>query len=202
MIPVLILAAGQSSRMNGRDKLLEDVAGKPLLRRQIERADGIGPIYVALPRANHPRMSALIGTHATPMIVPAASQGMGATMRDAVRLLPRGDFMMVLADLISIKNNDLRCIIQAKIDTPDALIWRGATASGKAGHPIIFHQSLRPRFDDLSGDSGGESLVKPLEDQTVLVKFDDERARYDLDTPQDWEAWRRDQSSRSNNSAS
>jgi len=29
MIPVLILAAGASSRMRGRDKLMEDVHGQP-----------------------------------------------------------------------------------------------------------------------------------------------------------------------------
>ena len=36
--PILILAAGQSRRMRGRDKLMEVVEGQPLIRRQAEMA--------------------------------------------------------------------------------------------------------------------------------------------------------------------
>ena len=35
---ILLLAAGRSARMRGRDKLLEDVAGQPLLRLMASRA--------------------------------------------------------------------------------------------------------------------------------------------------------------------
>ena len=42
MIPIVILAAGASSRMRGRDKLLELVDGVALLRRQVERALNTG----------------------------------------------------------------------------------------------------------------------------------------------------------------
>lgn len=190
MIPVLILAAGQSSRMRGADKLMCNVHGAPLLRRQIDRAIGIGPIYVALPSDNHPRLAALNGTDAIPLIVPEASQGMGGTMRGAVAQLPDCDaFMIVLGDLISLTNNDLKGVIDAISAHKEHLIWRGATPEGRAGHPIIFDASLRPAFANLHGDNGGESIVKPLKSQTYLHKFNDNRARHDLDTPEDWAAW-------------
>ncbi len=49
-IPILILAAGASRRMNGRDKLLMDVGGECLLRRVVGRAYATGhPVLVALP---------------------------------------------------------------------------------------------------------------------------------------------------------
>lgn len=200
MTNVLILAAGQSSRLGGRDKLMEVVDGKPLLRHQIDRAMGIGPIYVALPSADHPRKAALIGTQATPLICPSAAEGMGGTMRDAMRLLPAGDVMMLLADLIDIKNSDLKDVLNSKVTHPDNLIWRGATPVGHAGHPILFDSTVRPAFANLSGDTGGEEIVKPLKPKTYLVKFDDDRARRDLDTPQDWAQWRADRASRVSNS--
>ena len=190
MIPVLILAAGQSSRMRGTDKLMCDVHGVPLLRHQIDMAAGVGPIYVALPADNHPRLVALEGTVVTPLIVPDASEGIGATMRDAVAQLPDCDaFMIILGDLISLANSDLMDVLNAKNAHKDNLIWRGATPDGKPGHPIIFDASLRPEFTNLHGDSGGESLVKPLASQTHLHRFKDNRARHDLDTPEDWSAW-------------
>ena len=50
MIPILIPAAGASSRMHGTDKLLEPVDGMPLLRAQIAKARSVsGQVMVALP---------------------------------------------------------------------------------------------------------------------------------------------------------
>lgn len=191
MIPILILAAGGSTRMRGGDKLLEDVDGIPLLRRQAMRAIATGHrVFVALPCKDHPRQVSLQGVDVTCLIVPEAAEGMSGTMRAAVKQLPdTGSFMMLLGDLVAIETADMQTIFQACHDNPDYLIWRGATDEGKPGHPIIFHGSLRPRFDRLQGDGGGEVLVNPLRAQTHLTPI--HGARLDLDTPEDWENWRR-----------
>ncbi|NBR54129.1 MAG: nucleotidyltransferase family protein, partial [Rhodobacteraceae bacterium] len=42
MTPILILAAGKSSRMRGRDKHLEEIDGVPLLRRLALAALALG----------------------------------------------------------------------------------------------------------------------------------------------------------------
>lgn len=193
MIPILILAAGTSSRMRGRDKLLEIVQGKPLLRLQVQRAQATGhPVYVALASAEHPRNAVITGTGATPLFVPEAAEGMSGTMREAVTALPQAAaFMMILGDLVALETSDLTAVLDARTTHPDHLIWRGATTDGSPGHPIIFDQSLRPKFTTLSGDGGGETLVRPLKSRTYLVPFADDRARLDLDTPDDWATWRR-----------
>jgi CTP:molybdopterin cytidylyltransferase MocA len=193
MIPILILAAGGSTRMRGKDKLLEDVGGVPLLRRQALRAIKTGhPVFVALPDKPHPRVAAISDLHATQLLIPESSEGMSGTMRGAVAQLPHtGAFMMLLGDLIDIGTADMQAIFAAHIAHPDHLIWRGATTTGKPGHPIIFDGSLRPAFNDLRGDGGGEPLVRPLAQKTHLTRFSDDRARNDLDTPEDWTKWRR-----------
>ncbi|MCV6595140.1 MAG: NTP transferase domain-containing protein, partial [Silicimonas sp.] len=63
MSPLLALpAAGASSRMRGRDKLLEPIGGVPLLRRQALAALTTGcPVLVTLPEGNEPRRAALEG---------------------------------------------------------------------------------------------------------------------------------------------
>ena len=53
MIATLLLAAGQSSRMGGRDKLLETVDGVPLLALLTARALRVGPTFVTLPSPAH-----------------------------------------------------------------------------------------------------------------------------------------------------
>lgn len=192
MIPILILAGGGSTRMRGRDKLLETVDGQPLLRRQAMRALATGhPVLVALPATDHPRQAVLTGLDLTVLAVPEAAEGMSGTMRGAVRQLPDcAAFMMLLGDLVAIETADMQTIFQARENHPDRLIWRGATTTGKPGHPIIFDCRLRPDFATLTGDGGGEKLVNPLKAQTHLTRFSDDRARLDLDTPEDWDSWR------------
>ncbi|MEL6684549.1 MAG: nucleotidyltransferase family protein [Pseudomonadota bacterium] len=192
MIPILILAGGSSSRMQGRDKLLEDVDGLPLLRRQVVITAATGqPVYVALPPDAERRREAIAGTDANILTVADAAEGMSATMRGAVAALPQAPaFMITLGDLISLETEDFNAVLDARTAQPDHLIWRGATEDGKPGHPILFDASLRGSFANLNGDHGGEAIVKPLKAQTYLVALPDNRARFDLDTPAAWAAWR------------
>lgn len=193
MIPILILAAGQSSRMRGADKLLQDVDGEPLLHRQTRLATATGhPVFVALPDATHPRARVIRDLPATLLSVPDAAEGMSGTIRGAVAQLPQAPaFMMVLADLVELDSRDFNAVFAARIANPGYVIWRGATADGKPGHPIIFDASLRARISRLQGDGGGEDIVQPLQDQTYLHRLSGNRARFDLDTPEDWHAWRK-----------
>lgn len=192
MIPILILAAGQSSRMRGRDKLLEQIDGQPLLARLVGAAEATGhPIFVALPGADHPRYRALKPMEAICFDVPDSAEGIGGTMRGAVKRLPPCDaFMILLGDMPDIQTSDIAAILKARETEPDHLIWRGATDDGKPGHPILFASELRPNFAKLAGDDGGAPIVRPLLDQTKLVVLPGNRARLDLDTPEDWNAWR------------
>ncbi|MBE0413858.1 nucleotidyltransferase family protein [Yoonia sp.] len=192
MIPILILAAGGSTRMRGTDKLLEPVGGVPLLRVQAKRALATGqPVFVALPAADHPRTAALDGLGVTVLPIPAAAEGMSGTLRDAVAVLPAAPaFMLVLADLVAITTIDLLTVLAAWRDDSAHLIWRGATTDGKPGHPIIFAGSLRPEFAKLKGDTGGASIVRANAHKTHLVALPANHARQDLDTPEDWAKWR------------
>jgi molybdenum cofactor cytidylyltransferase len=193
MTPILILAAGKSSRMRGRDKHLEEIDGVPLLRRLALAALELGePVFVALPALPHPRAAALGGLDVSLLAIPEAEEGMSGTLRGAVAQLAQSEgFLLVLGDLAEIGTAEMRAVIAAPADAPDKLIWRGATETGEPGHPILFDASLIPRFAELSGDGGGESLVKPLKPQTCLVPLPGRVARHDLDTPEDWAAFRK-----------
>jgi CTP:molybdopterin cytidylyltransferase MocA len=191
-LPILIMAAGASSRMRGRDKLAECVDGVPLLTRQARAALSVSPtVFVALPGPDHPRAALLTGLGVTILSAPDAAEGLGGSLRNAVARLPPGpSFMIFLSDLPEITANDLQTLITAREDNPGYLVWRGATDDGQPGHPILLDQSLRAGFATLSGDSGGDSILRPLRDRTMLVPLPGHRARRDLDTPEDWAAWR------------
>ncbi|MGZ9809977.1 nucleotidyltransferase family protein [Pseudoroseicyclus sp. H15] len=190
--PILLLAAGLSSRMGGRDKLAEAVEGTPLLTRLARAASAVSSrVFVALPALDHPRAALLADLPVTLLAFPDSAEGMGGTLRASVAALPDCHrFMVLLSDLPLIGAPEVEAVFAAADSAPDHLIWRGATADLRPGHPILFDGSLRPGFAQLKGDEGGESLVRPLHAQTLLIPLGDDRARLDLDTPEDWAAFR------------
>ena len=194
-LPVILLAAGASTRMRGRDKLMEDIGGEPLLRRQARLARGIGPVTVALPPAPHPRYTALSGLDITPLPIPDAAEGMGASLRRAFAALPLDTpaAMVLLADMPALEARDLARLAAAVDLTGETLIWRATTEDGKPGHPIVFAAALFDQLKQLRGDDGGRAVVRAAADRMQLVPLPDQRARRDLDTPEDWAAWRAEQ---------
>lgn len=192
--PVILLAAGGSSRMRGRDKMLEEIDGKALLARQAGRvrAATTGPVLVALPPRPHPRYDVLSGLAVTPVPVANAAAGMNASLCAAFAGVPEGaDYVMVLlADLPDITEDDIKKVGNSVDLEGKNLIWRGATEDRKPGHPIVFHASLFPALRVLRGDEGAKSVVASVGDRVALVPLAGTRALDDLDTPEAWEAWR------------
>ena len=192
MTPILILAAGASARMGGADKLAEPVAGVALLRDRATAALATGePVHIALPGQGHPRAGLVTDLPVTLHPVPDATHGLAHTLRAAVAALPSCQrFLVLLADLPEITTTDLRTVLDAPARAPQARIWRGATATGQPGHPVLFDSSLRPAFATLTGDTGAEAIIRAHQAETVLVPLPGQHARRDLDTPADWAAFR------------
>lgn len=193
-IPAILLAAGRSRRMLGRDKLLEDVDGVPLLRRQARmlRAVTTGDVIVALPPRPHPRYAALDGLDVTCLPIPDADEGMNASLRTAfgqVRTTAPAA-LLLLGDLPDITEGDIRTVLQSVDFRDENLIWRGATSDGHPGHPIVFARALFPEICALQGDSGGREVVRAAKGRVQLVPLPGQRARADLDTPEEWAKWR------------
>ena len=192
-VPLIILAAGASSRMRGRDKMLEDIGGVPLIRKQAETGLAFSDqVYVALPPRPHPRYAALEGLAVTCVEVADAANGMGASLRAGFTALPNGTTraMLLLADLVEITTSDLRQVSDAESKYPHNVIWRGATQDGAPGHPILFDRSQFAAMMQLTGDTGGHQVINAAQGKVHLVPLPHDHARLDLDTPEDWAWWR------------
>ncbi|MBR9762977.1 MAG: nucleotidyltransferase family protein [Rhodobacteraceae bacterium] len=193
MIATILLAAGKSSRMRGRDKLMEEVDGAPLLRRMTRIAldAGLGPVLVTLPDLDHPRAGALAELSVQLLPVPEADQGMGVSLRTGARSLPEGlDGVLVLpADMPDISPGDLRQIAAAFRGDPRPIL-RGASG-GTPGHPVLFPATLIPELQKLSGDRGAAPVIAAHKHLLQLVPLPGAHAVTDLDAPEAWDEWRR-----------
>ncbi|MBD1202629.1 MAG: nucleotidyltransferase family protein [Rhodobacteraceae bacterium] len=188
---ILLLAAGSSSRMRGGDKLLEPVAGRPLLTRIAEAALATGlPVHVALPPDRPARRAALAGLAVRPVTVPDPAKGMAESLKAGLTSLPPGaGVMLLLADLPEITAEDLITLRDHWRAEPEAIL-RGAAADGTPGHPVCFPADLRDDLMTLQGDEGARSVLVRHRARLQLIPLPARHATTDLDTPEEWAAWR------------
>lgn len=185
---IVLLAAGASRRMRGRDKLVEPVDGVPLLRRQAAAALATGvPVIVALSPQGAARRAVLAGLSVAPVVVADAESGMGHSLAAAARAAPpEADLLVVLADMPDIGRDEMATLLAARADHPGRVL-RGADEDGRPGHPVLFPARLGPELRRLTGDEGARSLIRP--EEAVLVPLPDRTALTDLDTPEAWADW-------------
>ena len=192
MIPILILAAGYSSRMAPRDKLLEPVGPEPILRRMARLACTASDlVLVVLPPDRPGRWQALDGLPVRRVLAAGAAEGMAASLRAGLRDLPMAPGVMILpADMPGFEAADLVHLIATFGQDPTRIL-RGGTETGTPGHPVIFPSDLWPALAALTGDEGGRPVIQANRDRVALVPLAEDRATLDLDTPQDWDRWRK-----------
>ena len=178
--------------MRGADKLLEPVAGQPLLRHQAQTALATGaPVLVTLAPDRPARARALDGLPVIALTVPDPGEGLSASIRTGVAALPdtAAAVMILLADLPDLTPADLALMLDTFRNDPAAPILRATASDGTPGHPVIVPRRHFPALLALSGDDGARHLLRDAPDLRRIA-LPGTRATTDLDTPEAWAAWR------------
>lgn len=190
---IVIPAAGASSRMRGRDKLNETIHGHTILRRQTNRALGLScPVLVCLPPYGGGRQLSLAGLAVEVLEIKDAAEGMGATLRAAATYAKAhhtdSAMMILLPDVPGVQRTDIEAVSRAFTSAGSDTVTRATDANATPGTPLILPPRVWRKFAQLTGDSGGREALEG--EKVVLVPLKDDHATHDLDTPEDWEAWR------------
>ncbi|WP_293573308.1 nucleotidyltransferase family protein [Phaeobacter sp.] len=195
-VAILLLAAGASRRMRGRDKLMEPVptgqGDMPLIQARGQAALATGTqVYAMVPDTDHPR-TRLLRQHCPAVelvLVPDAAEGMSASIRRGVAALkdaPAG-VMVLPGDMPDLTTEDLNRVMQAFAHRPEQ-IHRATSADGTPGHPVIFPRRCIADLAAISGDHGARAVLRG--ETLVPVALPGHHALTDLDTPEAWSAWR------------
>lgn len=192
-LSIAIPAAGASRRMRGADKLLEQVDGLPLLRRQVMRALATGThVMVTLPDAGHARNTVLDGLGAQRVSVPDAALGMASSIRAAVAARPSGTraLLVMPADMPDLRTVDLQKVIAAFAKSADPIVLQATSADGVPGHPVVFPEDCFDALAQVKGDEGARAVVQANRHRLHRLALPGQRATTDLDTPEAWARWR------------
>ncbi|MEO1469901.1 MAG: molybdopterin-binding/glycosyltransferase family 2 protein, partial [Pseudomonadota bacterium] len=141
-VSALLMAAGASRRMGGRDKLVEDAAGRPAIRVAAEALAGSGAdeVIVVLAPGNDARRAALEGLAVRVIENPRAAEGMGTSLAAGMAAIdPVADAVLVaLADMPDLEARDHARLIAGFDPEEGREIVRAAADDGTPGHPVLF----------------------------------------------------------------
>ncbi len=193
-VAAIVLAAGASRRMRGADKLLETVEGAPVLRRVVQAAlsSVADETLVVLPPDAGARAQALDGLAARQVIAAECAEGMAASLRAGLAAASeRVDAAVVmLADMPEVTAGSVDRLIAAYDLGEGREICRAVSADGRPGHPVLFGRRFFENLASLRGDRGAREVLAEAADFVVDVPTEGLAAVIDLDTPEDWAAWR------------
>ncbi|MBK1698042.1 NTP transferase domain-containing protein [Rhodovibrio salinarum] len=190
-IAALVLAAGQSSRMGGRNKLLAEVDGQPLLLHAVDAAEGAhaAPVMVVTGHAQAEVARLLQGRAVQTVYNPAYQTGMASSLRAGLSALPRDidGVVVLLGDMPGVDAATIDRLIEA-FDPDGGAAIVAASVHGRRGNPVLLARRFFPEIREIEGDVGAKPILQAYPDQVVLVESP--HAFTDLDTPDALEAYR------------
>ena len=179
----IILAAGLSSRMQGRQKLLLPIGGKPMLQHTLDLTARLPFTWTIL--VTVPNVAAGIKTAAEIVINPTPEAGQNSSIRLGVLAAPLGDSLLFLTgDQPFLDEATLHAILAAD-DGASIVYPTGPDGAPKS--PVLFPPHFREALLALTGDEGGRQLRRQYPEACRAVRIADEKTLLDIDTPEDYE---------------
>jgi molybdenum cofactor cytidylyltransferase len=187
-IAAIVLAAGRSSRMAPRNKLLERIGGKAIVANVAEAAiaSGAKPVVVVTGFEAERVEDALAGLDLNVAYNPAFADGLSTSLRTGVEVLPPDcdGVLVLLGDMPEVGSNELKALIAA-FATRDAVCI--PVHQGKRGNPVLWGAPYFPEMLTLAGDVGAKQLIAHHADRVIEVPVSSAGIFADVDTPSDLE---------------
>lgn len=186
-IGAIVLAAGRSSRMAPRNKLLiEDRDGVPMVARVVDAvlASPARPVIVVTGHAADAVRAALAGRDVTFAHNPDHEQGLSSSLRVGLDALgDRVDAVLVcLGDMPLVTPALIERLISA-YDAEEGRLIVVPVAGGRHGNPVLWDKTFFPAMRAITGDVGARHLLGENAESVHEVLLEDEAALADFDTP-------------------
>jgi molybdenum cofactor cytidylyltransferase len=193
MITAIITAAGRSSRMPDKNKLLLPLGGYSLIEQVLDRLLAVPQInktIIVVPSGkmniqevvkNHP-----IGA----MVLSIESKSLADSIIAGIQNAPNHSegFMICLGDMPLVTSQEYETLasvfLQNIVKNPETILV--PMYNGEWGHPRIFSAEYRNSILKQKGKNGLKDLIK-LEIKNVKeIKMDSDNILRDIDTPDDY----------------
>lgn len=193
-IGALVLAAGRSTRMGERNKLLEEVEGLPLVLHAVRaaRQSQAETVVVVTGHQQEAVEKALASEQVTLVHNPDFAQGLSTSLHRGLAALPRDldGAVVLLGDMPRVTAEVVDRLIAAFSPLEGRAICL-PMRQGHRGNPVLFARRFFPEVMEISGDLGARPLIGAYPDQVAEVPMPDDAVLLDVDTPEALEKLRK-----------
>ena len=185
----VVLAAGTSTRMGGRHKLLLPLGDEPVIRRTVRAVLGAGPEEVVVVTGCNEQAvaDALTGLDARLQFNPRYEEGQMTSVAAGVAALANcHDAVMVcLGDMALLESADYAELVEAYAARPRGSILV-PQQGGMRGNPVVFAERLAGEAIAGNRNFGCRKLIVDHPEEVYPHDPGHDRCFVDLDTPADY----------------
>ena len=193
-VAAIVLAAGQSRRMEGKNKLLEDFRGAPLVRHAVEAALGskASPVIVVTGKDGAAVKKALTGLDVRFIDNPDFAEGLSSSLKAGIRAVPEESAAAIvcLGDMPGVTSALIDRLIVGFAPERGAVIV-APVKNKQRGNPVLWARRFFPELLALEGDMGARKLTNFYDEGLLEIEIGDDGAFADIDTPEALDAARR-----------
>ena len=186
-IGAVLLAAGQSRRMGGPNKLLAEIDGVPMVARVAQRllASRARPIIAVLGNRADEVDQALGKLPVERVPNPDFADGLSTSLRRGIAALPLDldGALVCLGDMPLVTGRHIDRLIAA-FNPLEGRAIIVPTRRGKRGNPVLWAKHFFPEMTQIAGDVGARHLIGEHAELVAEVEMDDDAILVDIDTPE------------------
>ena len=187
MISAILLAAGQSKRMNGVNKLTKEIQGIPLIKLSVKNilASSINELIIVL---GHQKeiIEKLIDKNEKIKFVfnKDFENGMASSIKTGLNNLSEKTeaFFICLGDMPMVNHDIYNQLIKSK-GNKEIIV---PTYKGQQGNPVLFNKSMKEKIMDITGDVGAKKILELNKDKTLNLEINDQGITKGFDTQNDF----------------
>ena len=183
MISAILLAAGQSKRMKGENKLTKKIQGIPLIKLTVKNilASSINELIIVVGHQKEIIEKFIDKNEKIKFVFNKDFEsGIASSIKAGLNHLSNNTetFFICLGDMPMVNQEVYNQLIRSR-NNKEIIV---PTYKGQQGNPVLFSKSIKEKITTIQGDVGAKRILELNEDKVLNVEINDSCITKDFNT--------------------
>ena len=187
MISAILLAAGQSKRMVGENKLAKKIQGVPLIKLSVKNilTTSIDELIIVLGYQKEIIEKLIVKNEKIKFVFNKDFEsGMASSVKAGLNHLSKNTeaFFICLGDMPMVNHDIYNQLIKSK-DNKEIIV---PTYKGQQGNPVLFDKSMKEIVMNITGNVGAKKILELNKDKILNLEINDQNISKGFNTQGDF----------------